>query len=44
MLDNNLNVVGYSVPVDKEVTLDELKKHLHTMVKTMVWLMLQMVG
>lgn len=27
---NNLHVVNYSVPVDKEVTFDELDEHLHT--------------
>ena len=27
---NNLHVVGYSVPVDKKVTLAELKKFLYT--------------
>ena len=28
--DNNLHVVGYSTPVNKELSLDELKNHLHT--------------
>jgi aminopeptidase-like protein len=28
--DNNLHVIGYSAPVDKEVTLEELKEHLHS--------------
>ena len=29
--DNNLHVMGYSIPVDKELTLAELQKHLHTL-------------
>jgi aminopeptidase-like protein len=28
--DSNLHVVGYSVPVDVELTLDELQPHLHS--------------
>jgi aminopeptidase-like protein len=29
--EHNLHVVGYSVPVDKRVTLSELKEHVHTL-------------
>lgn len=28
--DNNLHVVGYSCPIDKWVTLEELKEYIHT--------------
>lgn len=30
MKDNNLHVLGYSTPVDKWVSLDELKAHIYT--------------
>jgi aminopeptidase-like protein len=29
--ENNLHVVGYSSPVDKKISLAELKEHLHTL-------------
>ncbi|WP_408955694.1 DUF2172 domain-containing protein [Natroniella sp. ANB-PHB2] len=28
--EHNLHVVNYSIPVDKKLSLEELKKHLHT--------------
>ena len=30
-LDNNLHVVGYSVPIDEEMSLEKLDKHLHSL-------------
>lgn len=29
--DNNLHVVGYSIPVDQQLTVQELQAHLHSM-------------
>jgi len=29
--DSNLHVLNYSIPVDKKITFDELKSHLHTL-------------
>jgi aminopeptidase-like protein len=31
LADNNLHVVGYSVPVDARMPLSELKEHIHTL-------------
>lgn len=31
--DNNLHIVNYSIPVDKKLSLEELKGHLHTVPK-----------
>lgn len=36
--DNNLHVVGYSVPVDAEMTLEELRPHLHTLPEHPDWI------
>ncbi len=33
MKNNNLHVMGYSIPVDKWVGLDELRKHVYTLPK-----------
>jgi aminopeptidase-like protein len=35
---SNLHVVGYSVPVDRRVTLQELKQHLFTLPETPDWI------
>jgi aminopeptidase-like protein len=31
LTESNLHLVGYSVPVDREMTLEELKPHLHSL-------------
>jgi aminopeptidase-like protein len=36
--DNNLHVVGYSTPVRRTMTLDELKPHLHSLVDKPEWI------
>jgi len=36
--NSNLHVVGYSVPVDTTLTLDELKPHLHTLPEHPDWI------
>lgn len=35
--ESNLHVVGYSVPVSETLSLDELRKHLHTLPETPSW-------
>jgi len=35
--DSNLHVVGYSIPIDKMLTLDELRPHLHTLPEHPEW-------
>jgi aminopeptidase-like protein len=35
---SNLHVLNYSIPVDKEITLDELKKHLFTIPEHENWI------
>jgi aminopeptidase-like protein len=36
--DSNLHVMGYSVPVSKKISLDELKKHLYTVPERPTWI------
>ncbi|MEC3976530.1 DUF4910 domain-containing protein [Amycolatopsis sp. H20-H5] len=35
--ESNLHVVGYSVPVSETMSLDELRKHLHTLPENPSW-------